>query len=171
MVSTTETPTELRIRALQGLYDAVGWLAWPAVRFVAGAFLVPHGAQKLFGLWGGNIQNTGASFAKMGLEPGLPLAYLVGSWEFFGGILIAIGFLTRPAALGAAFLLAVATFMVHLPLGFFWSGSVPSEGNLGSERKITYAVCSGATTGSGKYCASQRSPKLKVKLGRTCHLS
>lgn len=122
MVSTTESGVALRIPALQGIYDKVGWLAWPAVRIVAGAFLVPHGAQKLFGLWGGNIQNTAAGFAKMGLEPGLPLAYLTASWEFFGGILIAIGFLTRPAALGAAFLLAVATFMVHWPLGFFWSG-------------------------------------------------
>jgi putative oxidoreductase len=121
VVATTETAVELRIPALQALYDKVGWLSWPAVRFVAGAFLVPHGAQKLFGLWGGNIANTGAGFAKMGLEPGLPLAYLVGSWEFFGGILIAIGFLTRPAALGAAFLLAVAAFMVHLQFGFFWT--------------------------------------------------
>src|SRR5262245_42806829 len=121
LVSTTDdTAVALRIPALQGIYDKVAWLAWPAVRIVAGGFLAPHGAQKLFGLWGGNIQNTGAGFAKMGLEPGLPLAYLVGSWEFFGGILIAIGLLTRPAALGAAFLLAVATFLVHWPLGFFW---------------------------------------------------
>jgi putative oxidoreductase len=122
VVSTTDSTLALRIPALQGLYDKVSWLAWPAVRIVAGGFLVPHGAQKLFGLWGGNIANTGAGFAKMGLEPGLPLAYLTASWEFFGGILIAIGFLTRPAALGAAFLLLVATFMVHWPLGFFWSG-------------------------------------------------
>jgi putative oxidoreductase len=121
-VSTTESGVELRIPALQGLYERVAWLAWPAVRMVSGALLAPHGAQKLFGWWGGNIQNTGASFAKMGLEPGLPLAYLVGCWELFGGILIAIGFLTRPAALGAAFLLAVATIMVHLPIGFFWTG-------------------------------------------------
>ena len=123
MVSTTDdTAVELRIPALQGIYDKVAWLAWPAVRIIAGGLLVPHGAQKLLGLWGGNIQNTGAFFAKAGLEPGVPLAYLVGSWELFGGILICIGLLTRPAALGAAFLLAVATLMVHLPIGFFWTG-------------------------------------------------
>ncbi len=122
MVSTTNDAIELRIPALQALYDKVAWLAWPAVRIAAGGLLAPHGAQKLLGWWGGNIQNTGAMFAKAGLEPGLPLAYLVGSWELFGGILIAIGFLTRPAALGAAFLLAVATVVVHLPIGFFWTG-------------------------------------------------
>jgi putative oxidoreductase len=142
VVSTTEGAVALRIPALQGLYDKVSWLAWPAVRFVAGAFLVPHGAQKLFGLWGGNIANTGAMFAKMGLEPGLPLAYLVGSWEFFGGLLVAIGFLTRPAALGAAFLLFVAAFMVHLPIGFFWT-------NRGLEYPLLWALLMLAIAGRG----------------------
>jgi len=142
MVSTTETAVTLRIPALQGLYDKVSWLAWPAVRFVAGGFLVPHGAQKLFGLWGGNIANTGAMFAKTGLEPGLPLAYLVGSWEFFGGLLIAIGFLTRPAALGAAFMLFVAAIMVHLPIGFFWT-------NRGLEYPLMWAILMLAIAGRG----------------------
>src|SRR5258708_30857080 len=103
---TDDTAVALRSAALQGIYDKVAWLAWPAVRIVAGGLLVPHGAQKLLGLWGGNIQNTGAMFAKMGREPGLPLAYLVGSWELFGGILIGIGLLARPAPLRAALLLA-----------------------------------------------------------------
>jgi len=100
----------------------VGWVWWPLVRIAAGLFLMPHGAQKLFGLWGGDIAATAAGFAKNGLEPALPLAYLVGATEFFGGFLIAIGFLTRPAALGAAILLAVATFLVHVPIGYFWTG-------------------------------------------------
>lgn len=120
-MSTTEAPTTLRIPALQSIYDQFAWLSWPIVRIAAGLFLMPHGAQKLFGLWGGNIQNTALGFAKNGLEPALPLAYLVGATEFFGGFLIAIGFLTRPAALGAAILLGVATLVVHLPIGFFWT--------------------------------------------------
>lgn len=122
MVAMTEPGVTLRIPALQALYDKVAWLSWPLVRVAAGALLMPHGAQKLFGAWGGNIVNTAAGFAKSGLEPALPLAYLVGCTEFFGGFLIAIGFLTRPAALGAAILLGVATVVVHVPIGYFWTG-------------------------------------------------
>ena len=44
---------------------------------------------------------------------------LVGATEFFGGLLIAVGFLTRPAAVAATILLAVAVFKVHMPNGFF----------------------------------------------------
>jgi len=119
-MSMTEAETALRIPALQGFYERIAWLSWPLIRVVAGGFLMPHGAQKLFGAWGGNIAATAAGFAKSGLEPALPLAYLVGSTELFGGFLIAIGFLTRPAALGAAILLGVATFLVHVPIGWFW---------------------------------------------------
>lgn len=118
---STESAPALRIPALQSLYDRLAWLSWPLVRFVAGAFLMPHGAQKLFGLFGGEISSTAGFFAKVGLEPALPLAYLVGCTEFFGGLLVAIGFLTRPAALATAFLLGVAVVQVHLPNGFFWT--------------------------------------------------
>jgi putative oxidoreductase len=109
----------LYIPALAGLYDKLACAAYPIVRITAGLFLMPHGAQKLFGMWGGNITNTAAFFDKVGLSPGLPLAYLVGFTEFFGGLCIAIGFLTRPFAAACAFLLFVAAFKVHLGAGFF----------------------------------------------------
>jgi len=110
-----------RLPFLDHVYARVEWLAYPLVRLVTGAFLMPHGAQKLFGLWGGDINATAAGFAKLGLIPALPLAYLVGSVEFFGGLCIALGVFTRPAALAAAVLLGVAAFAVHLPNGFFWT--------------------------------------------------
>ena len=82
---------------------------------------MPHGAGKLFGWFGGRgIEGTAAGFAKMGLEPALPLATLVGVTEFFGGLLVAIGLLTRPAAIGIVAIMAVAVFQVHLKNGFFW---------------------------------------------------
>ena len=96
-----------RIPALDRVYARVEWLAYPLVRVVTGLFLVPHGAQKLFGFAGGDINATAATFGRLGLEPALPLATL--------------GVLTRPAALAAATLLAVAAVHVHLPNGFFWS--------------------------------------------------
>jgi len=110
-----------RVPALDHVYGRVQWLAYPLVRIVTGLFLVPHGAQKLFGFAGGDIAATAAGFAKLGLAPALPLAYLVGATEFFGGLCIALGVFTRPAALAAAILLGVAAWTAHLPNGFFWT--------------------------------------------------
>ncbi len=110
-----------RIPALDRLYERMQPLAYPLVRIVTGVFLVPHGAQKLFGFAGGDINATAAEFAKLGFVPALPLAYLVGATEFCGGLCIALGVFTRPAALAAAVLLAVAALVVHLPNGFFWT--------------------------------------------------
>ena len=100
---------------LGGLYAALGELAYPLVRVVAGGWLVPHGYEKMFG---GDLPMLIEGLAKMGLQPAGPLAYLVAGTEFFGGILIAIGLLTRPAAAAATILLAVAIVTVHLPNGF-----------------------------------------------------
>lgn len=106
---------------LSGLYSAIEPLAYPLMRLVIGLFLVPHGAQKLFGVLGGDQAQTAAMFAKMGFNPGYFWMMVTGGVEFFGGLLIAIGFLTRPAALACAILLAVAC-TVHLPMGWFWTG-------------------------------------------------
>lgn len=108
--------TRLFVPALGGLYDGLGAYAYPVVRFVVGAFLVPHGYTKLFG----GLPGTAEAFGKMGFEPAAPLALLVALVEFAGGIMIALGFLTRPAAIAAAVLLGVAT-SVHWGAGFFWN--------------------------------------------------
>lgn len=125
--------TKRIIPALNGLYDALSPLAYPVIRIFAGLFLMPHGARKLFGWFGGDINATAGFFSEIGLEPGLPLAYLVGSVEFFGGAAVAIGFLTRPAAVAAAIPLLVAAFQVHLGNGFFW-------GNGGYEYPLLWAI-------------------------------
>jgi putative oxidoreductase len=105
--------TRLIIPPLGYIYRALEALTWPLIRFAAGLFLVPHGAQKLFGWFDGRgLEATSASFARMGFGS------LVGAVEFVGGILIALGLLTRPAAMAATILLAVAV-AVHLPNGFF----------------------------------------------------
>lgn len=111
-----------RLPGLDPIYARLQPLAYPLVRMATGGFLIPHGAQKLFGFAGGDIGATAAGFAKLGLQPALPLAYLVGCTEFFGGLCILLGVFTRPAALAAAVLLAVAAVVVHLPIGWFWSG-------------------------------------------------
>ena len=112
--------TGLFIPGLAGLYDKLACAAYPIVRVTAGLFLMPHGAQKLFGMFGGGgISGTAGFFSKLGLEPAMPLVVLVGFVEFFGGLCIAIGFLTRPFAAAAFILLMVAVFKVHLGNGFF----------------------------------------------------
>jgi len=95
--------------------------AEPLARATVGLFLVPHGAQKLFGWFGGyGLEATGQFFAtKLGLPASLALA--AGVIEVFGGLALALGLGTRVAALLVAGLMFVATFKVHLGAGFFWT--------------------------------------------------
>ena len=122
-LATNETAdrSKLFIPAVAGLYQGLNCIAYPLMRVVVGGFLMPHGAQKLFGFAGGDINKTIEGFGKMGLEPAAPLAYLVGFWEFFGGLAIALGLFTRIAAAGATIQLLIAAFVAHYANGFFAS--------------------------------------------------
>jgi putative oxidoreductase len=111
----------LIIPALGGIYDVTSKYAVPLIRIAAGLFLMPHGAQKLFGMFGGDPTAMVAFFSKMGMEPAAPLVTVVGLIEFFGGLLLAIGLLTRPAAAAIFVMLTVAWYKVHLAAGFFWT--------------------------------------------------
>lgn len=102
--------------------DKLSTLAYPLVRVTTGLLLMPHGAQKLFGWFGGHgLTGTGAFFGDtLGMQPGILFALLAGLVEFFGGLALVLGVLTRPAAAAVAVLLAVA-LSVHVPNGFFWT--------------------------------------------------
>ena len=90
------------------------------LRIGAGVIFAAHGAQKLFGWFGGyGLEGTAGWMASIGLEPGMLLATLAGSAEFFGGLLLIIGLLVRPAALMLAVTMVVAVFTVHLGNGLF----------------------------------------------------
>ncbi len=84
------------VPALGTVYSAIEIYSWPLVRAATGFFFLPHGMQKLFGFWGGDIARTAEGFAKQGLHPSLFWAYYIGCLEFFGGICLIIGLLTRP---------------------------------------------------------------------------
>ncbi|QKT02987.1 DoxX family protein [Ectothiorhodospiraceae bacterium 2226] len=102
--------------------DQLAALAWPMVRIVTGLLLIPHGAQKLFGWFGGHGLAGTAQFFEtaLNMSPGLLWAGLAGAVEVFGGIALVLGLFTRTAALAVAVLMAVA-ITVHLPQGFFWN--------------------------------------------------
>lgn len=94
------------------------------LRLVAGSIFMAHGAQKLFGWFGGyGLEATGQWMASIGLEPGYLMAIMAGSAEFFGGLALIVGLLTRPAALVLAVTMLVAIFSVHFENGLFMSNN------------------------------------------------
>jgi len=131
--SSSSSSASRLIPAAAPLTDALSPFAEPLVRVTAGLLLMPHGAQKLFGLFGGyGIEATGQFFAtKLGLPPALAL--VAGLIEFFGGLFLALGLLTRPVAALVVGLMSVAVVSVHLGNGFFWT-------NGGFEYPLFWAV-------------------------------
>jgi putative oxidoreductase len=100
--------------------DSAGVLA---LRIFVGIIFAAHGAQKLFGWFGGGgLDGTGQFFGSVGLNPGYLMALLAGLAEFFGGLALVVGLLVRPAAAALAFAMLVAIFSVHWTKGFFAAG-------------------------------------------------
>ena len=108
----------LIIPGLGPLYGNLSEFAETLLRVVAGLALVTHGFPKIM---------------KVGIFPGPPelWAVLLSLTEFFGGVLIAIGLLTRPAAFAAMFVLLVTVY-------FHWI--LMSEGYGGAEKSIIWAT-------------------------------
>lgn len=113
-MSTSTTPLLQRLLAT----DA-GWGAL-ALRVPTGIIFAAHGAQKLFGWFGGyGLAGTGQWMDSIGLAPGVVMALLAGSAEFFGGLALIVGLFVRPAAAVLAFTMLVAIFAVHIDKGLF----------------------------------------------------
>jgi putative oxidoreductase len=94
------------------------------LRAGAGVIFAAHGAQKLFGWFGGyGLEGTGGWMVSIGIEPGVLMAALAGGAEFFGGLLLIVGLLVRPAAIVLAITMIVAIAAVHLQNGLFMSNN------------------------------------------------
>ena len=129
------------------------------LRVPIGLILMAHGAQKRFGCFDGNgLAGTAQWLSSMGMEPGLLMAILAGGAEFFGGLALVFGLLTRPAALVAAFTMLVAIFSVHISNGLF-------SANGGYEYALTLmvALLSLVVQGGGSFSMDKA---LSEKLGR-----
>lgn len=100
------------------------------LRFVLGVIFFAHGAQKMLGWFGGyGFTGTMGFFTNVMHIPAL-FAFLAICAEFFGGLGLIFGFLTRIAALGVFSNMIVAIAMVHRQFGFFmnWTGAQKGEG-------------------------------------------
>ena len=90
------------------------------LRVVSGLTVAAHGAQKLFGWFGGpGIGGFHGMLDSVGVRPARPWAYVAALAEFAGGLGVALGLLTPIAALAVCGSMLVAIAMVHLPKGFF----------------------------------------------------
>jgi putative oxidoreductase len=99
-------------------------IALLALRLVVGLGFAAHGAQKLFGVFGGHgIEGTAGFFEGIGLRPGRLHAWAAGTAEFLGGLLIALGLVTPIAAAALIAVMTAAVLTVHLPNGFFVSSN------------------------------------------------
>jgi putative oxidoreductase len=100
------------------------------LRLVLGVIFFAHGAQKMLGWFGGyGFTGTMGFFTSVMHIPAL-FAFLAICAEFFGGLGLIFGFLTRIAALGVFSNMIVAIAMVHHQFGFFmnWTGAQKGEG-------------------------------------------
>jgi putative oxidoreductase len=99
-------------------------------RITLAIVMFPHGMQKLFGWFGGGGFNATLENFRVGMNIPAWLGILNILTESFGPILLAIGLLSRFAALATGINMIVAAILVHLPVGFFmnWSGAQAGEG-------------------------------------------
>lgn len=116
----------LIIPSLGGLYAALGESAETILRVAAGLLLVTHGYGKIMNPFGAS-----GMVESLGFYPGAFWSPLLAATEFFGGILIAIGLFTRPAAFAA---------MIVLTVTIYFHGIVKAEGLMGAEKSILWAL-------------------------------
>lgn len=114
----------MKNQILNTLFNSASSMSTLPLRVVAGIIFSAHGSQKLFAWFGGyGLDGTGQWMESIGLAPGFLMALLAGSAEFFGGILLILGLLTRPAALMLAFTMVIAIVSVHIDNGLFMSNN------------------------------------------------
>lgn len=140
----------MKNKLIDYLHSDAGW-AGLVLRVPIGMILAAHGSQKLFAWFGGHgLEGTGQWMASVGLNPGFLMALLAGSAEFFGGVALMLGLLTRLSAAVSAVTMAVALFWVHWGKGFFLA-----------EHGIEYALALFAATsalvlmGGGRYALDE----------------
>jgi putative oxidoreductase len=145
-------------------------LAPLALRFALAAVFFAHGAQKLFGAFGGaGLSGTIAGFTARGLRPPAALAIGASVLEFFGGLLLLLGLWTRPVTALLALEMLFALLTVHAPYGFFLNWDCAQGRGHGIEYNVTLvgALTALALLGAGGASldavrASRRRPRSRA---------
>src|SRR4051794_17755468 len=90
------------------------------IRIAVGGTVAVHGAQKLFGWFGGHgMAGTAGFLESLRFHPGRTFGWLLGGTELFGGLALALGWLTPLAGAGVAGVMLTAVAVVHWDKGFF----------------------------------------------------
>ena len=115
---------------LKKLFHTEDYTVLTILRLVLGVVFLAHGSQKMLGWFGGYGFKATMGFFTQNLHVPTVFAFLAICAEFFGGLGLLLGLLSRIAAFGITVNMLVAIFMVHLPNGFFmnWSGQQKGEG-------------------------------------------
>jgi putative oxidoreductase len=141
-VETYVDRKKLLVPGLARLYEILAPLSYTLIRFSLGVFLIPHGFAKLFQ---DDAVAASRNFVNFGWSYPLAWAYLIGALEFFGGIMLAVGLLTRIVAAAFVVEMTVISFGVLWPV---WSWS---------RRGMEYALLMGIVAlaillrGGGRY--------------------
>jgi len=137
------------MRAFLRLIDTRDHWLGPIMRLLLGVVMFAHGAQKLLGWYGGGGFSGTMGFltGPMGLPAAVAFLVIVG--EFFGGLGLIAGFLTRFCAASIGVIMLGAMALVHLPNGLFlnWSGAQAGEGY--EYHLLALAVCAGLVLAGG----------------------
>ena len=126
MSSSSSTSSRLVVSAMGSVYGALHEFAFTVLRVAAGAALAVHGYPKIK-----DPMKLVGMVESLGFVPGPMWAVLLAATEFIGGLLLVVGWLTRPAALAATVVLLVTVY-------FHWI--VKSQGWSGSEKSILWAA-------------------------------
>jgi putative oxidoreductase len=129
------------------------------LRIVLGIVFMGHGAQKLFGMFGGpGIGGITGYFGSLGVPMPAVMAWVVGLFEFLGGLYVLIGFLTPVGGIMITCVMLGAIFLVHLSKGF-WNGNGGMEFplmNIAAALALTFA-------GPGRYSVEGASSDVVVR--------
>ena len=109
-MSDQESNNKRIVPFMAPIYDGLADYAYTILRIGGGLIFVPFGYAKLFG---GRFEGAVKFFTKIGLEPASALVTYVGMVEFFGGLAVAVGLLTRPIAGLMTINMLVVVFYVY----------------------------------------------------------
>lgn len=125
------------------------------VRITTGTVFLVHGAQKLFQFGVAGVTGT---FEEMGILAPAVVAPAVTAIEFFGGLALLVGFLTRPAAFALLVVMIGAAVFVHIPNGFFLPSGYEFALALGGVNALLMLTGGGAYSLDAAIATKRRTP-------------